>query len=71
VNEPRDLSGIFFRTQVDGRWVNRTFEDLTEAEQDRQMKDRSEEWLRSLAKQLAASLRRIGDQFDIMNGDPS
>ena len=29
------------------------------------MNGRSEEWLKSLAKQLASTLRAIGDQFDI------
>ncbi len=63
----RNLSGIYFRTLVEGKWKNRTFEDLDPEEQKRVMDGRSEEWLKSLAMQLAASLRKIGDQFDILS----
>lgn len=66
--EKRNLSGIYFRSQLpDGTWDNVVFEDLSEEEQDEKLKDRSEEWIKSLAKQLAKSLRKIGDQFDIMS----
>jgi len=63
--EPRNLSGIYFRTQIDNKWTNRVFEDLTEQQQDKYMDGRSIEWLKSLAKQLAKTIREIGDQFDI------
>lgn len=67
----RKLSGIFFRHQEeDGKWGNRVFEDLPEEAQDKMMEDRSEEWLKSLAKALARTLREIGDQFDIVKGAP-
>jgi len=65
--EPRKLSGIYFRTKIDDKWVNLVFEDLSEEEQDRVMTNKSEEWLKSLAKQLAQTLREIGDQFDILS----
>ena len=67
--EPRNLSSIFFRTTVDGKWVNRVFEDLTVDEQDRVMDGRNEAWLKSLSKTLAESLRKIADQFDIVSGE--
>lgn len=67
---PRGLSGIYFRTPDEsGKWVNRAFEDLSEAEQDRVMKERGEDWLKSLAKQLANTLNMIGDKFDIITGE--
>lgn len=68
----RDLSGIFFRFRhpETGRWENRTFEDLPEAEQDRVMADRDGPWLRSLAKRLALVLREVGDLTDVSKHDP-
>ena len=65
--EKRNLSGIYFRTKVDGKWGNVVFEDLLESEQDRVMEGRTDEWLKSLAKMLAHTLRKIGDQFDILS----
>ena len=63
----RNLSGIYFRYYDDAqsKWTNRTFEDLSEEEQDHHMKDRSIEWLQSLAKSLANVLNEIGEQFDL------
>jgi hypothetical protein len=63
----RCLSGLYFRSKVNGKWDNVTFEDLSEEEQRRVMENRSEEWLKSLAIQLAVRLRDIGDQFDILS----
>lgn len=65
--EKRNLSGIYFRTNVYGKWDNVVFEDLPESEQDRVMRNSTDEWLKSLAKMLAHTLRKIGDQFDIMS----
>lgn len=64
----RNLSGIYFRCKVSGgKWGNATFEDLTDDEQDEQLKGRSEEWLKSMIKSLAHTLRKMGDQFDIVS----
>ena len=66
----RGLSGIYFRAKNEetGKFENVVFEDLTEKQQDEMMNGRSEEWLKSLSKQLANTLRTIGDQFDISVG---
>ena len=66
----RGLSGIYFRAKNEetGKFENFVFEDLSEEKQDEMMNGRSEEWLKSLAKQLASTLRSIGDQFDIAVG---
>lgn len=60
----RKLDGVFFRI---GR-ENICFSDLTEEQQDEVMKERSQEWLKSLCKILANCLKAIGDQFDIVRG---
>ena len=66
----RWLSGIYFRAKNEetGKFENIVFEDLSEEQQDEMMNGRSEEWLKSLSKQLASTLRSIGDQFDIAVG---
>jgi hypothetical protein len=63
----RNLSGIYFRVKNEetGKFDNIVFEDLSEQQQDEMMKGRSEEWLKSLAKQLASTLNIIGEQLDI------
>lgn len=66
----RNLSGIYFREKNDdGHYDNIVFEDLSEQQQNEKMKDKSEEWLKSLAKYLANTLNKIGEQFDIMSGN--
>lgn len=66
----RGLSGIYFRAKNEetGKFENFVFEDLTEEQQDEMMNGRSEEWLKSLSKQLANTIRTIGDQFNISVG---
>lgn len=63
----RKLSGIYFRSDYrkTGIFDNVVFEDLTDTEQDKVMETQSTEWLKSLAKQLANTINKIGDQFDI------
>ena len=60
--ERRNLDGVYFRIGKE----NICFSDLTEEQQDEIMKDRSEEWLKSMCKILAQTIRRIGDEFDII-----
>lgn len=63
----RNLSGIYFRAKENnGHWGNRCFEDLSEEDQKKYMENRSNEWLQSLALQLAKTINQIGDQFDVM-----
>ena len=63
----RNLSGIYFRSRVNDKYENIVFEDLSEEEQNRVMDGRSEEWLKSLAKELGNTLNNIGEQFDIIS----
>ena len=60
--EPRSLDGCYFKIND----KNLCFSDLTEEQQDSVMEARSEDWLKSLCKVLAKTIRRIGDQFDII-----
>ena len=64
----RELDGVYFRIERDGKWQNICFSDLTKEERDKVTANRSEEWLRSLAYHLAGCLQEIGEQFDIARG---
>ena len=65
----RNLDGAYFRVKRDGKWENICFTDLTREEQMEVMKNRSEEWLRSLIFVLADTIGEIGEAFDIVRGD--
>jgi len=64
---PHNLSGMYFRAQNEetGKWESVCFEDLSEKQMDEQLNQRSEEWIKSLAKQLANKLHQIGVEFEI------
>ena len=64
--KPRGLDGFYLRVKRGERYVNRCFSDLTEEEQDNWLARLSDEGLRGMCKGLAATLRRLGDEFGIM-----
>lgn len=68
--EFRELDGVYFRVKRNEKWQNICFSDLTEEEMDEILKDRNEEWLRSLCKILGQTIRDIGDQLDIRRREP-
>ena len=61
----RDLDGVYFRVERDGKWENACFSDMTLDERNSVMEGRDEEWLKSMCNILADSLRFIGDELDI------
>ena len=65
----RDLDGIYFRVKRGNRWESVCFSDLSDEEMDEILKDRNEEWLKSVCKILGRTIRRIGDELDICCGD--
>lgn len=64
----RNLSGIYIFEKFDDEEKREptVFEDCKEETQDKWLDSLEIEALKSLAKQLGNSLRRIGDEFDIM-----
>ena len=63
----RNLDGIYFRVQRDDRWGgNACFSDLTQEEMERVMENRDVDWLKSMCIQLGKTIRRIGDELDIV-----
>lgn len=69
----RNLDGIYFRVQRDGKWQNICFTDLTDAEiqnlfHGEGAPQRSAEWWESMAMALRDVIRSIGDTFGIVGG---
>lgn len=62
----RDLDGVCFRVERDGRWLSLCLTDLTEVERGWVTEGRSPEWLRGLALIMARTLREMGDQLDVV-----
>ena len=65
-NINRDLDGIYFRVQRDGKWQSICFSDLTEEEMKTVMQNKDINWVKSLAIGIGKRLKEIGDQFDLM-----
>ena len=67
----RSLSGIFFISHDPdtGERGPICFEELSQAERDRVTVGQPVEWLKSLADQLAKTLKEVGDKFDIVKED--
>lgn len=61
----RNLDGIYFRVERDGKWQNLCFSDLTEDEQRKVLKDKSQDFILQLTLILAKRLREVGDKFDL------
>ena len=61
----RNLDGIYFRVERDGKWQNLCFSDLTEDEQRKVLKDKSPDFVLQMALNMAARLREVGDKFDL------
>lgn len=68
--EKRNLSGIYFRHQNKdtGVWENRVFEDLSISDQEELLKDKNEEYLRRLSIELANTINKLGETFDLISG---
>ena len=65
----RDLSGIYFFDQFENESKKQptVFEDCNEKTQDEWLNTLDIEALKRLSKQLAKTIRNIGDQFNLMS----
>lgn len=61
----RNLDGIYFRVERNGKWQNLCFSDLTEDEQRKVLKDKSSDFVLQIALNMAKRLRKIGDQLGL------
>lgn len=67
-DKKRNLDGVYFRVERNGKWENICFSDLTKEERNNVMLGKSEVWLRSLCDILADTIKDIGDMFDLVGG---
>lgn len=63
----RNLDGVYFRVEREGQWVSLCFSDLTAEQMDAVLDNRSTEWLKSLCVILGKTIRRLGDDLDIIS----
>jgi len=62
----RELDGIYFRIKRDGVYDAYCFSDMTEEEMKKVLIGQSEEWLMSLAISLGKTIKKIGDELDLV-----
>jgi hypothetical protein len=61
----RNLDGVYFRIQRDGKWTNVCFSDMIEVEMLEVLEGRNEAWLKNMCIILARTIRQIGDELDL------
>lgn len=70
----RNLDGVYFRVERDGRWLNVCYSDMTEDERKSAIYDRIDErplkeqvsYYKRLAELMADSLYDMGEQLGVM-----
>lgn len=67
--EFRDLDGSYFRVKRNGKWQNISFSDLTESEMYEVIDSKGMMWLRNMCVFLGQTIRKIGDEFDLVRED--
>lgn len=65
----RNLDGLYYRVERDGRFESVSFSDLTEEQMRDVLEGRSKKWLLEMCVILGKRIREIGDQLDIVCGD--
>lgn len=67
--EFRDLDGSYFKVKRNGKWKNISFSDLTESEMYEVIDSKGMMWLRNMCVFLGQTIRKIGDEFDLVRED--
>lgn len=62
----RYLDGIYFRVKRGKHWESICFSDLSDEEMDKVLEGHSVEWLKKMCKILGKTIKRIGDEQDIV-----
>lgn len=62
----RNLDGCYFRIRRGEKYEDLCFSDLTSDEQEAVLKDSPPEFIVGLTLHLAETLRKIGDEFDLI-----
>ena len=61
----RNLDGIYFRIERNGKFENVCFSDMTEAEQREVLKDKPIIFVTEVALEMAKRLHEIGEELDL------
>lgn len=72
----RDLDGVYFRVERDGKWEPICYTDMTEEERETVIAKRMRDWepeeraayWKNMANIMASTLRDVGDQLDLVAG---
>lgn len=62
----RDLDNVYFRVKRGKHWESICFSDLSDEEMDKVLEGRSVQWLKSVCKILGRTIKRIGDEQDLV-----
>ena len=73
----RNLDGVYFRVQRDGKWLNICYSDMTDEERKHVICDRMDDkpleeqasYYKRLAEIMANTLHEVGDVFGIVGED--
>lgn len=67
MKKQRNLDGMYYRVEREGKWLNICFSDLTEGERQKIFSNIDDiEYLRRVCAYLADRLYAIGEQFDLV-----
>lgn len=61
----RNLDGIYFRIERNGKYENLCFSDMTEEEQREVLKDKPRDFILGVALGMAKRLHEIGEELDL------
>lgn len=62
----RELDNIYFRVKRGKHWESVCFSDLSDEEMDKVLEGHSVQWLKSVCKILGRTIKRIGDEQDLV-----
>lgn len=65
----RDLDGIYFHVERDGKWCDVCLTDLTDEEYEKMTANREASWHKSALDHLRDVVREIGDATGIIRGN--
>ena len=66
----RELDGIYFRVERDGKWCNRCFSDLTVTEREKVLEDYDVDGAKRMCCIITDALRRLGDELNVKCCEP-
>ena len=62
----RNLDSVYFRIKINDEYKNICWSDLTEEQMRKMLRGRKKDWISELAILIGRTLRKMGDQLDII-----